>query len=228
VTDGTEKARRRKDARAAGVSPPADEALVYIVDDDRGVREATRSLLESVGLRVQCFETAQEFLRSPRPDLPGCLVLDVRMPGLSGLDLQRELAQTGTAIPIIFVTGHGDVPMSVQAMKAGATEFLTKPFRDQQLLDAIQEAIDGDRAERRRRIELAELSRRHESLTPREREVMALVVGGLLNKGIAARLGTSEITVKVHRAKVMQKMKAGSVAELVKFAERLGTVIPAE
>jgi FixJ family two-component response regulator len=207
-------------------SPPAvassEEAIVFVVDDDQGVREATRSLLASVGLRAETFETAQEFLSSRRPDGPGCLVLDVRLPGLSGLDLQRELARTGEPIPIVFITGHADVPMSVQAMKAGAVEFLTKPFRDQQLLDAIQQAVDRDRRERRHRAELAELRRRYESLTPREREVMAGVVAGLLNKQIAAELGTSEITVKVHRAQTMQKMRAGSLADLVRIAERLG------
>jgi FixJ family two-component response regulator len=162
-------------------SPPAvartEEAIVFVVDDDQGVREATRSLLASVGLRAETFKTAQEFLSSRRPDGPGCLVLDVRLPGLSGLDLQRELARTGEPIPIVFITGHADVPMSVQAMKAGAVEFLTKPFRDQQLLDAIQQAVDRDRRESRHRAELGELRRRYESLTPREREVMARVAG---------------------------------------------------
>jgi len=205
-----------------------EDPVVFVVDDDQAIREATRSLLSSVGLRVETFRTAQEFLRSQRPDAPACLVLDVRLPGLSGLDLQRDLAQLGASIPIVFMTGHGDIPMSVQAMKAGAVEFLTKPFRDQQLLDAVQQAIDRDRVERRRRMEIGDLRRREESLTPREREVMALVVTGRLNKQIAAVLGTSEITIKVHRAQVMQKMRADSVAELARIAERLGVPAPGE
>ena len=200
----------------------AEEPVVFIVDDDEGIREATRSLLASVGLRVETFTTAQEFLASRQPDAPACLVLDVRLPGLSGLDLQHELIQAGIPIPVIFITGHGDVPTSVQAMKAGAVEFLTKPFQDQQLLDAIHRAIAGDLLERPRRAEMAKLRRRYGSLTPREREVMAMVVAGLLNKQTAAEIGTSEITVKVHRAHIMQKMRADSVADLVRMAERLG------
>jgi FixJ family two-component response regulator len=195
--------------------------IVFVVDDDLSIREGLKSLLGSIGLRVETFASAQEFSSRPRPDAPACIVLDVRLPGLSGLDLQRELARTGAPIPIVFLTGHGDVPMSVQAMKAGAVEFLTKPFREQELLDAIQEAIERDRVGRHRRAERGELRRHYDALTPREREVMALVVAGLLNKQIGAELGTSEITVKVHRAQVMKKMQADSLAELVKISERL-------
>jgi FixJ family two-component response regulator len=197
-------------------------AVVFVVDDSLAVREAITSLLGSVGLRVQTFGSAQDFLGHPRPDAPACLVLDVRLPGFSGLDLQRELAHIGSAIPIIFITGHADIPISVQAMKAGATDFLTKPFRDQQLLDAVQAGIDRDRAQRARMAEIAGLRNRYESLTPREREVLTLVVAGLLNKQIASRLGTSEITVKVHRHQVMHKMKANTVVDLVRAFERLG------
>lgn len=199
-----------------------EEPVVFIVDDDRAVREATADLLTSVGLRAITFRTAQEFLAGPRPDAPGCLVLDVRLPRLSGLDLQLKLSSSRVPIPIIFITGHGDVPMSVQAMKAGAVEFLTKPFRDQQLLDAIERAIERDRGERQRRKELTALRARFESLTPRERDVMVRVVAGLLNKQIAAELGTSEVTVKIQRAQVMQKMRADSLPDLVRMAERLG------
>jgi FixJ family two-component response regulator len=198
-----------------------DAAIVFVVDDDAGIREAIRGLLASVGIEVQTFNSAAEFLGSERPEVPACLVLDVRLPGLSGLDLQRELSESGTTIPIVFITGHGDIPMSVEAMKGGAVEFLTKPFREQQLLDAVQHAIARDRVERKQRAEVAEIRQRYESLTPRERQVMAHVVAGRLNKQIAFDLGTSEITVKVHRAQVMQKMQVDSLAALVQLAERL-------
>ncbi len=198
------------------------ETIVFVVDDDPSIRDALHWLIQSVGLRAQTFGSAKEFLESHRPDLPGCLVLDVQLPGLSGLDLQRELAQAGVQLPIIFLTGHGDIPMSVRAMKAGAVEFLTKPFRHQDLLDAVRQAIKRDRTARRERTERADLRRRFDLLTPREREVLRLVVTGLLNKQIAAQLGTSEVTIKVHRGHLMRKMRAACLAELVRMAERLG------
>lgn len=196
--------------------------IVFIVDDDESMRRSLTNLLRSVGLRVEAFATAQEFLRGKRPDLPGCLVLDVRLPGLSGLDLQKRMATADIEIPTIFITGHGDIPMTVQAMKAGAVEFLTKPFRDQDLLDAIQQALERDRHAREQRAKVEELRSRYRSLTPREREVIALVVAGLLNKQIAGELGTSEASVKVHRQHVMEKMRADSLADLVRMADRLG------
>jgi FixJ family two-component response regulator len=199
----------------------ADE-VVIVIDDDLSMRQAIETLLETVGLNSQAYGSGQEFLQSPLLDVPSCLVLDVRLPGLSGLNLQRELSERGMNVPIIFITGHGDIPMSVQAMKAGAVNFLTKPFRDQDLLDAIGQAIERDRAARHQRAELAILRRRYAQLTPRERDVMAHVVAGLLNKQIAAQLGTSEQTVKVHRYHVMHKMQAESLADLIRVAEKLG------
>jgi RNA polymerase sigma factor (sigma-70 family) len=197
-------------------------SIVFVVDDDASVREGLRSLIRSVGLQVELFATAQEFLQRKRPDAPSCLVLDVRLPGISGLDFQRKLAEAKIPIPIIFITGHGDIPMSVRAMKAGAIEFLTKPFRDQDLLDAVQVAVERDRKRREEEAELAILRERFELLTPREREVLPLVVSGLPNKQIAAEIGTSETTVKVHRSQLMRKMYAESLPELVRMAERIG------
>ena len=204
----------------------AGDAIVYIVDDDAPLRESLMNLLRSMGLRVAAFASAQEFLRSPRPDGPSCLVLDVRLPGLSGLELQQRLAEADLAMPIIFITGHGDIPMSVQAMKAGAVDFLSKPFRDQDLLDAVHQALARDRHARAQRAERAALRRRFEALTPRQRDVMARMVAGLLNKQIAGELGTSEATVKTHRKQVMAKMRAESLADLIRIADQLDLLPP--
>jgi FixJ family two-component response regulator len=202
------------------------QSTVFVVDDDAAVREALRDLIDSVGLRVELFGSAGEFLQRKLPHLPSCLILDVRLPGKSGFDLQRELAEANIGIPIIFITGHGDIPMSVRAMKAGAVEFLAKPFRDQDLLDVIQLALERDRATRQREAEIATLRDRFESLTPREREVLPWVVSGLLNKQIADAIGTSEATVKVHRSQLMRKMGAKSLADLVRMADKMGVPVP--
>ena len=196
--------------------------IVFVVDDDPSVCRAIKRLVESVGLHVEMFGSAQEFLRSERPNVPSCLVLDIRLPGISGLDFQRDLADTNIHIPIIFITAHGDIPMTVRAMKAGAVEFLTKPFRDQDLLDAIHLALERDRAHRQREAEIAVLRDRLESLTPREREVLPWVVSGLLSKHIADAIGASEAAVKVHRSQLMRKMGASSLADLVRIAEKIG------
>jgi FixJ family two-component response regulator len=197
---------------------------VFIIDDDRGMRRAVQDLVESVGLRAESFATGQEFLNKKRTSDPSCLVLDVRLPQISGLDFQRRLAEIGMQIPIIFITAHGDIPMSVRALKSGAVEFLTKPFRDQDLLDAIQQALQRDRVALEQEAEVHDLRLRHQTLTTREREVMILVVSGKLNKQIASDIGVSEATVKIHRGNVMQKMQAGSLIELVRIADKLKLV----
>jgi len=200
---------------------PQEEPIIFVIDDDLSVRTSLEDLLASVGLRCQLFGSTQQFLEASRPDAPGCLILDIRMPGMSGLDFQEQMVRSGINLPVVFITGHGDIPMSVRAMKAGAVEFLTKPFREQDLLDALQQGLARDRSNRQAAAVEAQLRRRYASLNQGEQQVMELVVTGLLNKQIAARLSVSEITVKVRRGSVMRKMEADSLADLVRFAERL-------
>ncbi len=204
------------------------DAIVFVIDDDAAIREALESLVRSVGLQVETFRSPREFLKMQLPQVASCLVLDVRLPGVSGLDFHRQLAEAKVHIPVIFITGHGDIPMSVRAMKAGAVEFLTKPFRDQDLLDAVQLSLKKDRARREREAEITILKERFESLTPREQEVLPWVVSGRLNKQIAAELGTSEATVKVHRSQLMRKMGAESVADLVRMADKMKISVPGQ
>src|SRR6202163_3728189 len=214
------------------IGPRSDTAMapqpptVVVIDDDASIRKALENLLRSVGLDVELFKSPQEFLQSNRPDRPGCIVLDVRFPGRSGLDMQREISSANTSLPIIFITGYGDIPMSVRAMKAGAVEFLTKPFRDQDLLDAVGVALEKDRNRRANEIRIAELRSRFATLTARERQVLALVIAGRLNKQIAGELGVSEMTVKMHRRQVMRKMQAAGLAQLVRLADQLGLGSP--
>jgi FixJ family two-component response regulator len=203
-----------------------EHPTVVVIDDDASIRKALENLLRSVGLDVELFKSPQEFLQSNRPDRPGCIVLDVRFPGRSGLDMQREISSANTSLPIIFITGYGDIPMSVRAMKAGAVEFLTKPFRDQDLLDAVGVALEKDRARRANELRLAELRSRFDMLTARERQVLLLVIAGRLNKQIAGELGVSEMTVKMHRRQVMRKMQATGLAQLVRLADQLGLGSP--
>ncbi|HML29741.1 MAG TPA: response regulator transcription factor [Hyphomicrobium sp.] len=203
-------------------SAEARSSIVYVVDDDPSLRDALSSLFRSVGLQVEVFGSAAEFLEKKLPEIPSCLVLDIRLPGVSGLDFQGQLAKAGIRMPVIFMTGHGDIPMSVRAMKAGAVDFLTKPFRDQDMLDAVFSALDADRKQLESDHSIAELSKHYESLTAREKEVMAYVTKGLMNKQIAGEMGLSEITVKIHRGHVMRKMGVRSLADLVRAAEKLG------
>jgi len=216
------KSYTRHEPRALSIPPADEQPVVFVVDDDPSMRATLSDVMRSVGLQVHTFASAREFMGSKLPDAPGCLVLDVRLPGQSGLEFQRTLAESGMELPVVFITGHGDVPMSVRAMKAGAVDFLIKPFRDQDLLDAVHTAIERDRARRHDVIGVADLEERYRSLTERECDIMALVVVGRLNKQIAAELGLAEVTVKAHRSQIMHKMAAKSLPELVRMADRLG------